>query len=117
MKVLGHTWNIETDSISLKKVNSMSELNEVTKRNVLKEISSVFDPLGLFSPVMSKGKVLLQTLWSKQLDWDDIISSEDANEWLSIKFDILSLPECEIKRCITMNSCNGNIKKLTNVLL
>ena len=67
VKVLGHTWNIETDSISLKKLNTMPESNEVTKRNVLKEISSVFDPLGLFSPVVLKGKVLLQTLWSKHL--------------------------------------------------
>ena len=83
----------------------------MTKRNVLKEISSVFDPLGLFSAVLLKGKVLLQTLWSKQLDWDDMISSEDAKEWLSIKSDILSLPDCEIKRCITMKSSNGNIKK------
>ena len=62
VKVFGHTWNIETDSISLNKVNTMSELNKVTKRNVLKEISSVFDPLVLFSAVLLKGKVLLQTL-------------------------------------------------------
>ena len=54
----------------------MSDLNEVTKIDVLKEISSVFHPLGLFSSVLLKGKLLLQTLWSKQLDWDDVISSE-----------------------------------------
>ena len=98
VKVLGHTWNIDTDSISLKRVNIMPESNEVTKRNVLKEISSVFDPLGLFSPVLLKGILLLQTLWSKMLDWDDAISPEDAKQWLSIKSDLTILPNCEIKR-------------------
>ena len=114
VKVLGHTWNIETDSISLKRLNTMSESNEVTKRNVLKEISSVFDPLGLFSPVVLKGKVLLQTLWSKHLGWDDAIPAVDKTEWSSIKSDLSLLPDCEIKRCITMNCKNSSV---TNFLL
>ena len=84
----------------------MPESNEVTKRNVLKGISSVFDPLGLFSPVVLKGKLLLHTLWSKRLDWDDTISPEDAKQWLSIKSDLTILPNCEIKSCITMKSSN-----------
>ena len=103
MKVLGRTWSIETDSISLKKLNIMPESNEVSKRNVLKEISSVFDPLGLFSSVVLKGKVLLQTLWSKHYGWDDAIPAVDMKEWLSIKSDLSLLPDCKIKRCITMN--------------
>ena len=106
VKVLGHTWNIGTDSISLKRVNIMSESNQVTKRNVLKEISSLFDPLGLFSLILLKGKLLLQTMWSKRLDWDDAISTEDAKQWLFIKSDLTILPNCEIKRCITMKSSN-----------
>lgn len=110
VKVLGHTWNIETDSISLKKVNILPESNGVTKRSVLKELSSVFDPLGLFSPVLLKGKLLLQTLWSKRLDWDDAISVEDVKEWLSIRSDLSNLPEYEIKRCITMNNNDSDVR-------
>ena len=65
VKVLGHTWGIESNSLSLKKSNVSGESALPTKRSILKEIASVFDPLGLFSPVLLNGKVLLQSLWKK----------------------------------------------------
>ena len=43
---------------------------KVTKINVLKEIASVYNPHGLLCPVILQGKVLLQNLWKKQLEWD-----------------------------------------------
>lgn len=104
VKVFGHTWNIVTNFITIKKVTNLPESNEVTKRNVLKEISSVFDLIELFSPILLKGKLLLKALRGQRLDWDNAISSEDAKEWFSIKAEPSHLPECEIKRCITLKS-------------
>ena len=101
-KVLGHTWTIESDTISLKRSNSQLEQTQLTKRNVLKEIASVFDPLGLFSPVLLRGKLFLQTLWNKRLQWDDVICSEDLAVWLTISSDLSKLPECSIKRNIAL---------------
>ena len=48
VKVLGHTWNIQSDSLSLKKQIPAKETTTPTKRSVLSEIASVFDPLGFF---------------------------------------------------------------------
>ena len=59
VKVLGHTWNIKNDSLSLKKPAIPKESTKPTKRSVLKEIAFVFDPFGLFFPVLFKGKVFL----------------------------------------------------------
>lgn len=67
--------------------------NIVSKRDVLKGLSSVFDPLGLFSPVLLKGKLLLQSLWSKGHNWDNEISSGDLNVWCFIKSDLSKLSD------------------------
>ena len=58
VKVLGHTWKIESDSISLKDSGAPADSSAPTKRSILKDIASVFDPLGLFSPVLLNGKLL-----------------------------------------------------------
>ena len=39
----------------------------LTKRIVLRIIASVYNPLGLVSPVLITGKILLQDVWSKEL--------------------------------------------------
>ena len=103
-KVLGHLWNIENDSISLKQADIPTHEHNPTKRIVLKTIASVFDPQGLFSPVILRGKVMLQNLWSKGLDWDDEISSEDLLSWSELKSDINNVSECQIPRCVRMNT-------------
>lgn len=109
-KVLGHKWTIETDSISLKESNVLQESRSVTKRSVLKQLSSVFDPLGLFSPVLLKGKLLLQSLWCKRLEWDDEISRDDEEIWLSIRSDLSKLPEYQVKRCISLKAKDEDVE-------
>ncbi|XP_052771144.1 uncharacterized protein LOC128210829 [Mya arenaria] len=82
VKVLGHTWNTRNDTVAIQKPKCIVKDLEITKRNVLKQLASVFDPLGLFSPVLLKGKVLIQKVWSKHLDWDESFDNEDASEWI-----------------------------------
>ena len=68
VKVLGHNWNLENNSITLKRSTNILESASPTKRNVLKELASVFDPLGLVSPIVLKGKIFIQSLWDKHLE-------------------------------------------------
>lgn len=110
VKVLGHTWTVESDSISLKKSNIVLESRHFTKRSVLTELASVFDPLGLFSPVLLRGKLFLQALWNKRLEWDDAICNEDLVVWSSISSDFSKLSNYQIKRCIAMSVNNENVK-------
>ena len=105
-KVLGHIWHTENDSLSLKKTNV---LTQPTKRGVLKTVASVVDPQGLFSPVLLRGKVLIQTLWSKGIDWDGHISHEDSILWSNIQLDIQKISECHVPRCVKMNTV-GDLK-------
>ena len=66
-KTLGISWFSEEDTLSIP-APVMSASVSVTKRNVLKKIATVFDPLGLISPAIIKGKMLLQMLWSRGYD-------------------------------------------------
>ncbi|XP_045187494.1 uncharacterized protein LOC123545213 [Mercenaria mercenaria] len=71
IKVLGHTWITSNDTLALCVTDITCETRRLTKRIMLKQISSVFDPLGLLCPVVLKGKILLQSIWKKQIGWDD----------------------------------------------
>ena len=77
MNVQGNTWNIKSDSILLKQSSTLLGSKSLTKGAILNELAPVFDPCRLLSPVVLRGKILLQVLWSKHLDWDDNIESED----------------------------------------
>ena len=46
----------------------------VSKRIILSEISQLFDPLGFLSPVVTRAKILMQSLWIDKLGWDDPVS-------------------------------------------
>ena len=52
-----------------------------TKQNVLKVAASVYDPLGILSPMMLKMKVLLQEACRLQYAWDTPLPDELARIW------------------------------------
>jgi hypothetical protein len=60
-KTLGLSWFSEEDTLSIP-APSISVTLSVTKRSVLKKIATIFDALGLISPAVIKGKMLLQML-------------------------------------------------------
>ncbi|XP_060551271.1 uncharacterized protein LOC132712851 [Ruditapes philippinarum] len=107
IKVLGHNWNTETDTLSIKPIIvTENTKRKETKRNVLKLVASVFDPLGLYSPIVLQGKILIQTLWSKGLRWDDEIDDKESSEWKSIRDDLVEISHCMLQRCVTLDHKN-----------
>ena len=62
MKASGLTWLSERDVFVFKGPDNQME--NMTKRSVLSQIASLFDPLGFLSPVVTSGKILLQQIWS-----------------------------------------------------
>ena len=65
-------------SSSKRKVNERSQL-EILKTNALALISSLFDPLGLLSPLSIRGRIFLQTLWKAKVSWDELLTEEHTN--------------------------------------
>ena len=103
-KVLGYRYHTATDSLSLPPVEQHSN-SVVTKRLVLSGIAQVFDPLGLYSPVLVKGKILLQDLWKDKLDWDEPVSEMYSKRWNCIKTDFSRLHEIGFGRQVYDDDC------------
>ena len=59
-RVLGVLWNSEKDVIQIKVVQKPFQ---ATKRKILSYVSSIFDPLGLLTPVLLRPKLIIQDLW------------------------------------------------------
>lgn len=81
LSVLGIIWNTVTDTLSVKTtINNESN----TKRSILKAISSVYDPLGWFSPILLPAKLLIKKLWQLGVEWDEIIPENELQTWQRI---------------------------------
>ncbi|XP_044574185.1 uncharacterized protein LOC123258381 [Drosophila ananassae] len=97
-KVLGIHWQPHTDTLAYK-VSLPSE-GKITKRQVLSDVSRIFDPLGLLAPVVIQFKILFQELWVLNLDWDSPLPLSLEDWYLKCKNDINTLNELEVPRYI-----------------
>ena len=95
-KLLGLAWDKKDDTLAI----SFPEMPErVTKRTVLSGLASVYDPLGIVSPVLLTGKILYRDICKEGLSWDKEITDQLQQRW---KRFIKSLPErIEIPRSVT----------------
>ena len=55
IKLFGHIWDKREDTLKIQ-VPPTIEQTPVTKRHILKDISSVYDPSGMSSPTIVEGK-------------------------------------------------------------
>ena len=76
----------------------MATAHLITKREVLQDSLKVFDPLELAAPVTICAKLLMQTLWQKHLERDELLEPELHEQWHSIISDIKKLPLLHINR-------------------
>ena len=79
VKVLGMLWNTRVDSIQLSPC-TVSPL-AVIKREILRWSSTIFDPLGLISPVTISARLFLQQLWQDHIGWDTVLSDDLRTRW------------------------------------
>ncbi|XP_037928768.1 uncharacterized protein LOC119663185 [Teleopsis dalmanni] len=80
IKTLGQVWIPTTDEFKIQ-INK-NEHVKYTKRSISSDISRIFDPLGLVSPVTVEAKLFLQHLWTLKLDWDEELSNELTCQWV-----------------------------------
>ena len=99
-KVLGVNWNLLDDTLSIP-VSSNSEAKSIlTKREILQHISSVFDPLGYFTPVVLKANLLMKKLWVNKYNWDENVNDECMQEWETISKQLEAISSYHLSRYI-----------------
>ena len=99
-KVLGLIWNRLNDTLAIPVPDRHQLLLAKTKREVLHGVAATYDPLGLFSPVTIRGKLLLQALWKAQREWDDQLDALHLKAWSDIVCDLSSLSSRTLPRYV-----------------
>ena len=98
-RTLGLLWNCQNDSFNFK---SSIKIQAKTKREVLQEVASVFDPLGFLSPVVMTAKILLQDIWRSGADWDDPLPPTLLEIWTAWAKELSSIASIKIPRCFRL---------------
>lgn len=95
-RALGIRWTLDTDMLHFK--NEFRD-KPLTKRGALSMLASIFDPLGLVSPVVLKGRLILQETCKEGLDWDDALPQRLLELWNDWVKDLKMLSSIQIPRC------------------
>jgi hypothetical protein len=95
-RALGVLWNTENDTLEIK---VSQEKLIPTKRNILRKICTVFDPLGFASPFVLRAKIIMQHLWRQSYDWDQPISGQILQAWELWNEELTKLADFTLPRC------------------
>lgn len=84
-KTLGLLWNRSTDTLQLPLFFLSPFCSTApTKRDVLRRLSSIYDPLGFITPLSIPARILIQEIWKEHLEWDDPLPPPFADRWFGL---------------------------------
>ena len=84
-KVLGMKWDLEKDLIRINSDNLQEVLSKKlkTKRHLWRLVPSIYDPMGLLSPYVLRGKRIISEACEKVKGWDSNLPKEIIDQALS----------------------------------
>ena len=103
---LGVKWDTCTDTLSL---SLKLPQREFTKRGILSVIGSLYDPIGLISPVILGGRLFQREVLPRRenaddellkLDWDDPLPPKLLCKWRSWCLGLQGLDQLSLPRCL-----------------
>ncbi|XP_062710698.1 uncharacterized protein LOC109430659 [Aedes albopictus] len=115
-RVLGMLWSSSTDELSFSTClredvrQLLDSGSRPTKRQVLRCVMSLFDPLGLLAFFVIHGKVLIQDLWRAGTEWDEAVGDavfEHWNRWTKM---IEFVAAVRIPRCYFLRATEQTYK-------
>lgn len=103
-KVLGLWWDTASDMftfrLSIKHDQELLSGTKVpTKREVLRTLMTVFDPLGFLGNLLMFLKILLQEIWRSGVQWDQQIGDEQFEKWRRWLKELSKVESVSIPRC------------------
>ncbi|KAE9532003.1 hypothetical protein AGLY_010205 [Aphis glycines] len=95
-KVLGLEWHPDGDYLCC--ALSLEKSPVYTKRGILSLVAQIFDPLGVFGPVVFRAKSIMQRTWLMGLSWDEPLPAGIQDEWSAFVSDLPSLLSIRVPR-------------------
>ena len=128
MGVLGVLWSSEKDSMTFQATLNFSakkrgvrvggnirreEVPEaiplmLTRRLVLQQVMSIYDPMGLISPFLLLAKINLRETWKLQLGWDNELPPEIHRKWVNFFTNLYQIEDLELPRCLRPANAVGH---------
>ena len=109
-QVLGVKFDTTKDEIYVNVKHSFDKTKPITKRVILSTIASIFDPIGMSSPLLSKAKMILQRTWMEGLSWDQEVSKELQGQFL--QWILASKSVLKVTRPYAISKWSGTAKQL-----
>lgn len=104
-KALGLAWNPKEDTFVFSPtLKPKQQQRPATKREVLSEISTIFDPLGYLSPITVKCKILFQQIWKHKTAWDETVPDVILREWTILRSELANMEPFKLERWIGIDS-------------
>ncbi|XP_059045010.1 uncharacterized protein LOC131840832 [Achroia grisella] len=97
VKILGVSWNVSSDEFEYV-IKLHPQMQPITKRVILSDISRLFDPLGWIAPVIIQAKIYIQKLWLAGLGWDEEVPSDLLDKWISFREELPKLNQVKLPR-------------------
>jgi len=106
-RVLGLWWNPESDVFTFRfneiKFDKQISNGKPTKREILKMMASVFDPLGIIAHFTVKARIIFQNIWRAGVQWDDTIPEDLRDLWLKWCSDLPLINTVAVPRCYSQS--------------
>jgi len=111
-RILGLKWNPNMDifffTLNFHRVpdDVKSGQKSPTKREVLKLVMSLYDPLGFIANYTVAGKIFIQDVWRSGIGWDDEISHTLVEKWRLWISRLVDVEKVQIPWCYTTQMRN-----------
>ena len=102
-KALGIKWEVVPDSFSISIGKLYRSDSPVTKRQMLSVLASMYDPLGLVSPCVMKGKMIFQDATRLKVDWNCELPADLIRRWKIWVKEVEDLQSLQYPRCLMPN--------------
>ena len=106
--VLGIKWYPQEDALGVSPIRFADDNHAISKRSLVSNVAKIYDPLGIYLPVTIRGRILVQDVWRRKVDWDTHVDSDISSSALSLYRDLSNLHSIRIQR----NSTEGNVGDL-----
>lgn len=115
-KVLGYKWNTEEDTLKVELRNLLDydekKNDKVTKREVLKVIGTLYDPIGILNPFTVTARILMQEIWKSGLVWEDELKEDMRKKWVNWCNQLKFLETLKISRHLFSEYSKGELEDL-----
>ena len=98
-RALGIRWDVSNDVFTYSSPD-FGDTRYISKRVMLSQLSTIYDPLGIVAVVIHPGKVLFQSVTRIKMSWDEPVPPKIADEWRLWTNSLRFLSELRIPRCV-----------------